>query len=309
MENELQKKFNLYEQECRDIKRLRLQTTRGYRNVFNNFSRTMPEVSNMEDLSNEVMLTFFSRNNTRDRILNNGEKRTGVKESSAATYWSKLNSFFKWLELRYQIPNPLTGLPKPRKPEYTDKRALSTQEIERIIAAVANHTTNTLIFKRDTLIIYILSHCGLRLGELVGLKITDIDYDKKLLTVRGETSKSKKTRRIPISKQLKFHLEEYLKERKSRGYKTEWLLVSSQKDRGITIDGMKHWVKRYVEYSGVKFHLHRFRHSFAINLERRNMSATKIQKLMGHSDIKMTMSYLRSTSAEDFAEEMEDFSF
>ena len=57
--------------------------------------------------------------------------------------------------------------------------------------------------------------------------------------------------------------------------------------------------------SGVKFHLHRFRHTFTHNLAAKNDSAVKIQKLLGHSDLRMTQRYLRSLTPEDMREDVD----
>ena len=80
-------------------------------------------------------------------------------------------------------------------------------------------------------------------------------------------------------------------------------------DRRLTLHGFKHWVERVIKLSGVKFHLHRFRHTFATNLAMQNAGVIKIQKLMGHSDIKITQTYLRSVSTEDMREDVNKLSF
>ncbi len=144
-----------------------------------------------------------------------------------------------------------------------------------------------------------LFFCGLRKGEFISLRVTDIDLQKRLLTVRAETSKSKRYRYIPIHPTLLLHLEEYLRERNRYGYKTQDLLVSSVGDRGLSRYGLKHWTRTLSDRSGVKFHLHRLRHTFACNLAKKDVHIVKIQKLMGHSDCKMTLSYLRSVTCED----------
>ena len=151
---------------------------------------------------------------------------------------------------------------------------------------------------------YILLFCGLRKSELLGLQIRDVDLVKRVLTIRGETSKSKKTRQIPLNPTLVVHLKDYLTERKTKGYTTERLIVSTIKDKGLSKHGLKHWIDRLRAYSGTKFHLHQFRHTFACNLGAQNTSAIKIQQLMGHSDLRMTQRYLRSMGVEDLRDEV-----
>ncbi len=220
------------------------------------------------------------------------------------TYGAKLNAFFGWLVHRKIIfENPLSHI-KLHYPEYKDKRALDSSDINKIFAAITLHSKSPLILRRDTAMISLLFFCGLRLGEFISLLVSDFDIEKRLLSVRSETSKSKKTRYVPIHPTALLNLREYLKERNRNGYKTEFLFVSSSQDKQLSRHGLKHWVKRLNNLSGVKFHLHRFRHSFACNLAKNNTNLVKIQKLMGHSDPKMTATYLRSITAEDCREDI-----
>jgi integrase len=164
------------------------------------------------------------------------------------------------------------------------------------------------MMRRDTLMISLLLYTGVRKGEFISLQIKDIDLYKKLITIRGETSKSKKTRELPIHPTLLFHLRDYLEERRSLGYKSEFLIISLTGDRGLSREGLKHWVNRMIEISGVKFHLHQFRHTFACKLTEAGVPTASLQKLMGHTDIKMTAKYTRSLKAEDMGVEIDKIS-
>lgn len=304
MKKDIQMLFDEYIQECQFSSRLRLETIRGYKEAFHQFSKVMPEVTTIQSLTAEMMTVFFKRLQTRSRIVGKHTVKVGIKDSTVKTYWSKLNSFFTWLFTKKLIrENPLRSI-KPPQPVYDDQRALELEEIHKIISAITLHAGSPFMLKRDMLIISLLIFCGLRKNELISLQIKDIDKENRLLTIRAETSKSKKTRQIPMNPTLMLHLEEYLKEFKKRGSKTQYLIASSNADRGITKHGLKHWVKRLERLSGVKFHLHRFRHSFACNLAKQNVSAVKIQKLLGHADLRMTMAYLRSLTVEDLRDDV-----
>jgi len=287
---------------------LRLQTLKSYKEVFKHFTTTMYEVKTVEDLTTEMMNLFFKRIKTRTRIVGINTPKVGLAHSTIKTYANKLNAFFEWLVIRHNLKqNPLKTIKIPY-PEYTDSRALSKEDIQKIITAVSLHPENTLIFKRDTMMLYLLFYCGLRKGELIGLRVIDVDFEKRLLTVRADTSKSKKTRSITINPTLLFHIKEYIQERNKRGLKTPSLIVSSSRDEGLTTHGVKHWVKKLIKTSGVKFHIHRFRHSFACALDQAGSNVSSIQKLMGHSDPKMTQSYLRSRKAEDCRDDIDRLS-
>ena len=120
-----------------------------------------------------------------------------------------------------------------------------------------------------------------------------------LIMIKRDTSKSRKVRYIPIHPTLLLHLKDYIAERNKREYRTHYLLVSSTVDRGLTPHGLKHWVDNMKKKTGVDFHLHQFRHAFACNLARKDVNAFKIQKLLGHSSLNMTMTYLRSIGTEE----------
>jgi integrase/recombinase XerD len=305
MKKELKELFGDYIHECRFTTRRRPTTIKGYQEVFRHFSNLMPEVNYPSALTTDRMNEFFVRLQKRERVVGRGEIRKGVKDSTVKTYWSRLFSFFEWLKEREIIEkNPLKGITPPQ-PKYDDHRALRKKEIDRILSAITQHSKNSLIMKRDMLIVHILLFAGLRRGEISQLQVRDIDMERGILTVRPETSKSRRLRQIAINKTLYLHLDDYLRERKAHGYKTEYLIVSSTTDQGLTEHGFKHWVKRIERQSGVKFHLHRFRHTFAISLVNSGVNVVKIQRLMGHTDIRMTQRYLRSMGVEDMREDVD----
>ena len=308
MKKDLQQLFNDYMNECRYSACLRPETIRGYKNVFILFLKIMPEVTTTESLTTEMLNLFFQRIQTRTRVVGRDTLKTGVRKSTIKTQWSKLNVFFKWLcEKSYLEKNPLKNI-KPPRVSYDDFKRLEDNEIHKIYTAISLHSFNFLLLRRDTFMISALLYCGLRKGELISLKVEDIDMEKKEITIKGETSKSKKTRTLVIHPTLLMHLKDYLRERNIRGLKTEHLIVSNRGDGGLGYEGLGHWVESLIERSGVKFHLHQFRHTFGCKLAEKNINAFKIQKMMGHTDIKMTMKYVRSLKTEDMGEDISKIS-
>lgn len=249
-----------------------------------------------------MMNEFFRQLQVRPRIVGKGEKRVGVRDSTIKTYWSKLNSFLEWLECRQVVEeNPLKKVRVP-EPHYDDHRALEKEAVGKIISAITQNSKNTFLRKRDLLMVSILLYCGLRRGELIGLQVRDINIDRRELTVRAETSKSRRSRILPINPILHQDIVDYLKERKEKERKSEYLLISDNNDRQLSLHGLKHWVNRLRTISGVRFHPHQFRHTFACMLVRSGASMVVIQKLMGHTDLRMTERYLRSLTVEDLRE-------
>ena len=305
----LQHLFELYINECQFVKRLRPQTIRTSKEAFNHFTKIVPEVSNLSEVSPEMVTVFFKRLQTRERIVGRDSRKTGIKDSTVIAYAGRLKTFFKWLkERKYTDSNPFDVLILPQ-PQFIDHRALTGEQIKKIMGAAAQGAPNSFLLKRDMAMVGILTFCGLRRNELISLEVRDIDLFDSFITIRPETSKSKTIRKIPINTHLKLYLTEYIQERKQRSYKSEYLFVSNNMDRRLTLHGLKHWVERINHASGVKFHLHRFRHTFATNLAMQDVGVIKIQKLMGHRDIKMTQTYLRSVSTEEMREDVNKLSF
>lgn len=299
--------FNVYINECQFSMCLRPETIRGYVAVFRLFSKVMPEVSSTDELTTEMLNLFFKRINTRQRVVGKNKIKTGVKSSTIKTQYSKLIVFFRWLcEKGYLEQNPLKNIKAPQV-NYDDFRRLEDEDINKIYSAIVRTSNNSLLLRRDTVMVSLLLFCGIRKGEFISLQMKDVDIVKKEITVRGETSKSKMTRVLKIHPTLLLHLKDYLKERRS--LKTEWLIVSHRMDRGLTREGLKHWVQRIADKSGVKFHLHAFRHTFACKLAESNVNIFKIQKMMGHKNISMTVKYARSLRTEEMEEDIGKISF
>lgn len=252
-------------------------------------------------------MNFFKILDKRTRIVGRGIIKTGIKKSTVATYWAKLGSFFNWLEHNGQIEkNPFALMTHPQV-QYLDKKFLSRKEVEKIFTAIYTHNNNNLlILKRNILLFNLLLFCGLRREELLLLQIRDIDIERKTITIRAETSKSGASRTLPLTGQLIASIKDYLAER--RAYTTSNLFVSSNKDRPFTIDGMRHLVSNLNEQSNVKFHLHQFRHTFAINFLKQSNNLFKLKQLLGHRDIGMTAVYLRCLPVDEIRADVEKLS-
>lgn len=305
MKIELKKLHDEYIEYCKYSKRLRPETIKGYEEVFRHFSTLMPEIKDTGSLSVEIMNRFFKKLQVRKRIVGRNTEKVGVKDSTIRTYWSKLNSFFAWLHQKKLITNDLLDKKnRPPLPIYDNSPALNKDKVEKIYSAILLNSKKVLMLKRDTAMISTLLFTGIRKTEFISLTVLDVDLEKRIITIRGSTSKSKRTRQVPINETLFIHIKDYLNERNRMKYRTQKLFVSTNRDVGLTEHGLKHWIKRLEQLSGVKFHLHQFRHTFACSLARSNVSIAKIQKLMGHTDLRMTERYLRSIGVEDMRDDI-----
>lgn len=305
----LKSHFENYISECQYVKRHRPATLKTSGDAFRHLLKLLPEIEDLEDLTPEMVTLFCKRLQTRERIIGKGRRIVGVRDSTVLSYVNRLKTFFKWLVDRRHIQsNPFDTIIPP-VPSFKDHRALSGEEIRRIMGAIVQTSQHSFLQKRDLAMIAVLTFCGVRRTELLGLEVRDIDFIKGFITVRAETSKSRKVRDIPMNPHLKFHLKEYLIERKKKGCKSEFFFVSFTEDKVLTLDGLHHWVRRLVVASGVKFHVHRFRHTFATNLGLLDVHLVKIQRLMGHSDIRMTEKYMRSITTSKLKNDVDKLSY
>ncbi len=274
--------------------KLRPATLRGYIAAYDLLELIFPGIDT-DMVTSKILTEFFKRLEKRERVVGKGRIVKGVKPSTIATYRSKLGKFFDWLVMKqYLEKNPFAEMEYPHV-IYGDRKFLKKENMEAIFNAVGFSMpwANNFLRKRNLAIFSVLLFCGLRRGELLGLQLRDVDMQRKQLTVRGETSKSKVDRIIPLNTQALRVLEDYLAERNRREYKTHHLFVSNNVDKGLTENGLKHLLKKIIKFVGFKFHLHQFRHTFAVNLFNANTNPVKIKALLGHKDIRMTMTYLR----------------
>lgn len=300
----LEQLFEQFLYECEYVQHLRSETLRGYRGAFKLFIRLLPD-SKYHAITAIEITEFFKIIQERKRVVGNGKIKTGIKKSTVATYWNKLNAFFKWLAVKkYISQNPFQLLKAP-SPSYEDKKFLKKEEIERIIATIhLHHNYNSLILKRNLVLFYLLLLCGIRKEELMLLQIRDIDFERKILTIRGETSKSAKTRQIPIHSLLIMHLNDYFTARKN--YTTPFLIISSKRDEQLSYDGLKHLIQNLRYHSGVAFHVHQLRHTFAVNFLKTSNNIAKLKQLLGHKSIMMTMTYLRCLPVDQMRGDIEN---
>ena len=310
--NELAFLHKIYLSECEFSKSLSKETIKSYTEVFSTFLKILPEVKFVTDVTPKIFSLFFKRLSTRKRVVGKDQIKVGVKISTINTYYNKLIVFVRWLENndyleKYSVSNKIV---KPLSPKYEDEKALNESEISKITSSILIDTIdNKFLCVRDLAIFNLFIYTGIRKGELLSLKVNDINFEKRLIFIRGITSKSKRSRYIPIHSNLYLSLKTYLKERRRQAFTSEYLIVSTKEDKALTAHGLKFWVSKYVKLSGVKFHAHQFRHTFACSMAKNNADITSIMRVLGHTSFKMTERYLRSIQSEDARSYIDQISF
>jgi site-specific recombinase XerD len=304
---ELRPLFSEFINEKRYASKASKETLRGYQSTFDLFAKLMPDVG-LTDLTSTNMTEFFSLIEKRVRIIGKGKTKRGVKISSIATYRSKLNTFFDWLTENGHIESSPFSKMKYPKVYYDDRQYLKKQDMEKIFLAISFNIkwANHFIECRNLAIFGLAFYCGLRKGELLGLKIHNIDIKRKQIEVSSQTSKSRRQRVVPINVKLLDILKTYLQERKKTAVSDAHLFISDNRKHEFTSFGLKHLMEKVKTASGVNFHIHQLRHTFAVNLLNNGTDIAKIKQLMGHQDIRMTATYLRCLPAKAMQMDLEN---
>lgn len=196
---------------------------------------------------------------------------------------ASLRGFFKWLCVNeYCKNNPTLTLEQPKVPKKLPK-VMSVQEIETIL--------NQDLNKTETVILELLYGCGLRVSELVNLKINDFDLNSKYLTAYGKGSKE---RMVPLGTKAVQAIKKYLPERdyilQKYRFDSKNLLLH---EKGRIINRQD--IYNFIHKQGQKIHKsispHTLRHSFATHLLENGADLRVVQELLGHSDVSTTQLY------------------
>lgn len=209
-----------------------------------------------------------------------------------------VKTFFSWLTRRdYLLANPASELELPKVPQRLPRNVLTVDEAEKVLAQP--DVTDTLGI-RNRAILEVLYSTGMRRGELIALKLTDIDQVRGTLLVRE--GKGKKDRMIPIGERALSWVQKYTDEsrpslaaatRSSAGDDDDTLFLSSWGgplgDNTVTM-----MVRGYVNQAGVKKGAcHLFRHTMATQMLEHGADVRFIQAMLGHAQLTTTQIYTK----------------
>ena len=190
-----------------------------------------------------------------------------------------ISSFFSWLEEEdYILKSPMKRIHKIKTKQQV-KETISDETIEQL--------RDNCKCLRDLAIIDLLYSTGIRVGELVNLNISDVDFEARECVVFG---KGDKERKVYFDAKAKIHLQEYLN---SRNDSNSALFVSLDApfDR-LKISGVEIRMRRLGRLLNMqRIHPHKFRRTMATRAIDKGMPIEQVQKLLGHSQIDTTMQY------------------
>lgn len=190
-----------------------------------------------------------------------------------------LSSFFSWLEEEnYILKSPMRRIHKIKTNQQV-KEVISDEDIEKL--------RDNCPCIRDLAMIDLLYSTGMRVGELVNLNISDIDFESRECVVFG---KGGKERRVYFDAKAKLHMQTYIG-RRSDNNPALFVTLDAPNDR-LKISGVEIRIRRLGRYIGIaRIHPHKFRRTMATRAIDKGMPIEQVQKILGHSQIDTTMQY------------------
>jgi tyrosine recombinase XerC len=215
-------------------------------------------------------------------------KEKNLQSRSIARKLSSLRSFFRFLTREGFIKvNPIVSITSPKLDKHLPQ-FLSEDETARLIES---SIPKTLSGMRDRAILETFYSTGIRISELVGLDLDDVDVISGIVKVRG---KGKKERLVPIGEHAISAIRLYLEKRDTAAN----ALFLNPSRRRISDRGVRYMFKKYIRIAGTRQGVspHTLRHSFATHLLNRGADLRTVQELLGHANLGTTQIYTHLTT-------------
>ena len=264
-----------------------IEVVRGYSaHTVKNYRRDLDKLiefcstHNIDDISrlNASLLRQWVATLSRDKL----------SATSIQRHLSSTRSLYKFLaRSRSDLDDPTAGVKAPRTPR-TLPKSLEPDQVNQLL----NHPSETALMARDLAIAELLYSAGLRLSELVGANLNDLDRNEKVITVIG---KGQKTRVVPVGGPALTALAEWMKYRpmgkEALGYDSP--LFVTQRGKRMSPRAVQDRLGQLAIKHGMtqRVHPHVLRHAFASHLLESSGDLRAVQELLGHANIATTQIY------------------
>jgi site-specific recombinase XerD len=210
------------------------------------------------------------------------QRRTGV---TRVRKLAAIRKFFTFLEENKIIAaNPANAVKGARREE-KEPNILFKEQYKALLYEASDNI-------RDYAIIQTFLQTGIRLSELVNLKLEDVDLEHRILTVRQ--GKGKKDRQIPLVDEAIKALRNYLRYRNTELIVDDDTFFLAKNGTSMNVSTVKYLVAKYVKKAGIrkKVSVHTLRHTFGAHKADKHMSLATLQELMGHKKKETTLKYI-----------------
>ncbi|MGA4513856.1 tyrosine recombinase XerC [Staphylococcus caledonicus] len=210
-----------------------------------------------------------------------------LKRTTVSRKISTLRTFYEfWMTQDESVVNPFVQLVHPKKEQYLPQ-FFYEEEMEELFNTVAKDSKKGL---RDRVILELLYATGIRVSELVNIKLSDIDMSLPGVKVLG---KGNKERFVPFGEFCRQSIEQYLNEFKPVQHARHSFLIVNMKGEAITERGVRHVLNDIVKRTAgvTEIHPHKLRHTFATHLLNQGADLRTVQSLLGHVNLSTTGKY------------------
>jgi integrase/recombinase XerD len=265
-------------------------TTAAYRNDLTQFANFVREhkgaAAEVSDVNNDLVEAY---------VASLQQRAGGYAPSTVARKIAAVKSYFSFLAAQGLIPeNPASRLSSPRIKKSMPK-TLSREEMERLLGAPRQSAGPKAM--RDSALLEVLSATGMRVTEVVNLRLSDVDWEAGEVICRG---KGEKSRRIPLGA-ARAAVTEYVQSARESLKSTDSpdMLFLNHRGRKLTRQGVWLIIKEAAQAAGISAEVtpHTLRHSFAKHLVGSGENLRRVQELLGHANLSTTQVYRQSTES------------
>ncbi len=269
-----------------DSRNLSPGTLDWYKQILGGLQRFLAEVYEilrMEEISPGHIRAYLSE-----------RKKRGISSETIHRTYGGLRCFFKFLRRDGIIErNPMELVEKPRR----ERHLIRPMNSEQVRALLAQVESKTFLGLRNKVMMLLMLDSGLRLSEVLGLQLVQLDLAGGELIVMG---KGRKERKVPFAAVMREAFKGYLKKR-ARVQAGEDLVFMSRRGGQLTRRHVQIMVRRYGRQAGIKgvrVSPHTLRHTFATQYIRNGGDPFSLQAILGHSTLEMVRNYVNLASRD-----------
>ena len=220
-------------------------------------------------------------------------EKQGMSSATISRSVASIKSFFMYLFKQGIVKEDCAEQLKPPRIEKKAPETLTVEEINLLLEQPSKTTPKEI---RDKAMLELLYATGMRVSELISLKLNDVNLTMSYILCRDDN----KERVIPIENAARIALENYIRSARTGMCEDSSYLFTNMKGQQMSRQGFWKLIKAYAKRAGINKDItpHMIRHSFASHLVTNGADLKAVQEMLGHSDISTTQIYLRSRQSK-----------